>query len=187
MAEVYSELKDWNEVKSKVVEENLLKKNAIKSRREICREISSRLMLLPEDLLESLCCAPSSESKLILLLAICKCYRYITDFILEVLRNKVLLFDYRLTYFDYERFFESKYDTHPEMEKLTERSHLNVKSMTLAILNQSGLTTGKGERSIQVPLVPRGLQEMVCKDNPDWLKIFLMSDPDIQLAAKKYA
>ena len=144
-------------------------------------------MLISDESLESLCKSPSSESKLILLLAICKCYRYITDFILEVLRNKVLLFDYRLTDFDYERFFESKYDTHPEMEKLTKRSHLNVKNMTLAILNQSGITTGKGERTIQVPLVSRSLQELVCKDNPDWLKVFLMSDPDIQLSAKKYA
>lgn len=183
---MYADLKDWDAVKETVVGENLLQKTAIKSRKEIYREISSRLKLLTGPQLEALVEAPTSEVKLILLLGICKCYRYITDFILEVLRNKALLFDYRLTDFDYERFFETKYDIHPEMERLTERSLLNVKNMTMAILGQSGMTIGKGERTIQVPIVPQGLVEMVVNDNPNWLQIYLMSDSDIQHAVQKY-
>lgn len=187
MGEVYLRERDWAVVKSIVIEQNLLQKNALKSRREIYREISSRLMLLTDAQLEALENSTTSEAKLLLLLGICKCYRYITDFFLESLRNKVLLFDYRLTDFDYEKFFESKYDNHPEMEKLTERSLLNVKNTIFTILNQSGITSGiKGERTIQPPLVPQGILELVVLDNPNWLKVFLMSDLDIQQAVKKY-
>lgn len=186
MAEAYLEQKDWNTVKNLVVEDNLLQKNTVYTRKKLFKELTDRLKTLPEPLLAAIPVSNLKEIKLILFLAICRYYRYIADFTVEALRTKVLLFDTRLTDLDYERFFESKYDHHPEMHRLTEQSLKNVRHKTFSILSQADIVSGKGERCIQIPLISNNLMKAVCRDNPNWLKVFLMSDADIEIAKRKF-
>jgi hypothetical protein len=186
VAEAYLEQKDWNIVKTLVVEDNLLQKNTVYTRKKLFKELTDRLKTLPDHLLSAIPGSPLKETKLILFLAICRTYRYIADFTVEVLRSKVLLFDTRLTDLDYQRFFEGKFDHHPEMHRLTAESLKNVKHKTFSILSQAELVQGKGERCIQIPLLSKSFMQAVCLDNSNWLKVFLMSDADIEIAKRKF-
>lgn len=145
-------------------------------------ELNKRLKNLSSHEIDLLIDGDLPTQKQICFLAVCKTYGFIKDFTIEVLRNKFLVYDYEITDGDYLSFFRGKMQEHEELEKLTQQTETKVKRVIFKIYEQSGIIDNVKTKIIQPQFVNSKVKETVRKDNPNWLKIFLISDTDIKRA-----
>jgi hypothetical protein len=120
--------------------------------------------------------------KQLTLVSLCKAYSFIREFIVEVVREKVLVYDYQITDGDYISFYRRKFDLHEEMDSLTELTEKKIKQVTFKVLEQAGLINDIKNRIIQPQIIDYKLIKALVQDNPNWLKVLLVSDMDIQRA-----
>jgi len=118
--------------------------------------------------------------KQIAFLSVCKSHGFIRDFVVEVLREKLLVFDYQITEGNYISFCRRKSELHPEIEKLTEITTYKIKQVTFKILEQAGIIDNIKTRIVQPQILDYEVINTIASDNKEWLKIFFMSDIDIE-------
>lgn len=118
--------------------------------------------------------------KEITFIAVCKNFAFIRDFIIEVIREKYVVFDYEITNGDYLSFFRRKAESHPEMDKLTEVTQNKVRQVTFKILEQAGLINNIKSKMIQPQIIEQQTKKVILNDNSELFKIYLYSDFDIQ-------
>lgn len=145
-------------------------------------ELNKRLKNLTSEEIDLLIDGDLPTQKQICFLAVCKTYGFVKDFTIEVLRNKFLVYDYEITDGDYLSFLRGKLQEHEELEKLTEQTQQKIKGVIFKIYEQSGIIDSVKTKIIQPQFVDSKIIETVRKDNPNWLKIFLISDTDIKRA-----
>ena len=109
-----------------------------------------------------------------------KSYGFIRDFVIEVVREKYLVYDYQITEGDYISFYRRKLDLHDEMVTLTELTQKKIKQVTFKILEQAGFIDTIKSRNIQPQIIDLKLMNAIVQDNPNWLKVLLVSDMDIE-------
>lgn len=119
------------------------------------------------------------SQKQIAFLSTCKTYLFIRDFVVEVLREKILVFDYQITEGDYISFYRRKLDLHPEMDTLTDITQKKIKQVTFKILEQAGIIDSIKSKVIQPQIIDRKVIDAIVSDNLNWLKILFISDMDI--------
>ena len=112
-------------------------------------------------------------------LSVCKAHAFIREFVVEVLREKLLLYDYEITEGDYISFYRRKFESHPEMEALTEQTEYKIRQVTLKILEQAGIINDIKERILQPQLLSTEIVQVIVSDNKEWLKVFMLSDEEI--------
>jgi len=143
-------------------------------------EISKRLKRLTAKQTAILIDGEFPEQRHIAFLAVCKAHLFIRDFSVEVLREKLLLSDHRISEGDYVSFFRRKADLYPEMESLTESTKKKIRQVTFKILEQAGIIDHVRQRAIQPQFPTPKVIQSVTEDNTEWLKVLLMNDPDLE-------
>jgi len=178
IAPLYLELRDWTAVRTKAVESNLIQSRTISSSVRICREICFRLGQLNIDELKIIIEGTIQEQRQILWLAICRHYRFIYEFAMEVVREKYLGLNLDLYKEDYDAFFNAKAEWHDELERLKEKTRLKLRQVVFRMLRETDLLT-KGNRINPAMLTPRVVQT-VRKALPTDLYVFPASDAEIK-------
>ena len=143
-------------------------------------EFKKRLAFLTPKQIEILLESSLVTQKQIALVSICKSYGFIRDFVIEVLREKLLLYDYEITEGDYISFYRRKFELHEEMDSLTELTEKKIRQVTFKILEQAGLINDIKSRIIQPQIIEFKLIKAIVQDNSNWLKVLLLSDMDIE-------
>lgn len=174
---------NYNDIENR--EEIIGKGNNRTSIREF-RELISRLQKLTQEQKNVLVTGDLTAQKQIAFLGVCKHYSFIRDFTLEVIREKMLVYDYQLTESDFLSFERKKLETHPEMERLAESTLRKAKQVLIKILEQAGITDSVKSQRIQPQLLSRQVTEVILDDNPEWLKIFLYSDAEVLKMKQTY-
>jgi hypothetical protein len=139
VTESFLRLKDWIATQNVVMGDNVLMKKTSAASIRFYREIEPRLKALTPEELGYLADATSQEQRQLLFVAVCKVYSFIYDFVVEVVRPKVLLFDHQLRNSDYEKFLSAKELSHPEIAALTDKSRAKVRQVLFRILADAGL------------------------------------------------
>jgi hypothetical protein len=146
-------------------------------------EFQKRISKLSSSEVQLLVNGDLTAQKQIAFVSVCKAYFFIRDFAIEVLREKLLIYDYQITEGDYITFYRRKHDLHPEMEKLTEITEKKVRQVTFKILEQVGLIDNVKSKVIQPQIIDTKVMDVVIdSDNAKWLQVLLMSDMDIAIA-----
>lgn len=143
-------------------------------------EFEKRLAVLSSAQIDILIHGDLDSQKQIALLSVCKCHLFIRDFLVEVLREKVLLFDYQITEVDYITFYRRKREEQEEMNGLSDNSVSKVRQVTFKMLEQAGIIDNIKKRNIEPQLLSNKLIKAIAKENKEWLKIYFMSDLDIE-------
>ena len=180
VAELMRVLGDWNAVGSRAAEENLLRQRTTASRARLFREIRYRLEQFSPKELDFFCDADSRDQRLLLFIAICQRFRFIREFVEEVLRPKAVAMDTQLYPADFARFFDRKGADAPEVEQLTEKSLAKVKQVLIRMLAEAGLLDSTASQRIQRPLPSKALARLVAETDPKRLRSLLVSDADIR-------
>ena len=143
-------------------------------------EYNKRIAVLTDEQLDLLIDGSLSSQKQIAFLSICKCYDFIRDFTVEVVREKMLLFDYALTEREFITFLRRKTDIHLELEKITYKTTYKIKQVTFKMLEQADIIHDIRDKIIQPQLIEPEVMKVIANDNREWLKVLLVSDYDIQ-------
>lgn len=113
-------------------------------------------------------------------LAIAKSNQFIRDFIIEIVREKALVYDLKLDYSDFNIFINRKIPTHQELEVFKESTMYKAKQTLFKILADAGIIDSTSSRQLQSQWLSEEVKMIIVKDNPEWLKLFLLDDLEIQ-------
>ncbi len=160
--------------------ESILGNGKIAAGSRFLKEMSKRFKVLSPLQQRTLITGSFKTQKEIAFIGTCKYFSFIRDFIVEVIREKYLVYDYELTEGDYISFFRRKAEQHSEMDKLTEITQKKVKQVTFKILEQAGLIDSIKTKMIQPQLLEPETRNAILNDHTDLFKIFLLSDFDIE-------
>jgi hypothetical protein len=176
IAEVYLQLRNWDQVKDQVRRGNLLQSRTQSSAVRLYRELAQRLQTLSDDQLELLVDGSIQEQKQLLWLAVCKLYVFIQEFAIEILHEKFLTINYELTELDYDAFFNRKADWHGELDQITDSTRNKIKQVVFRILREADIIS-EG-RIIMPALLSQRVVEALQPDAPMSFKIFPVSVTD---------
>lgn len=185
IAEEYNRLQDWKAVEKSLLDNNLLNKVKQATFRREFSEIKKRLSLLTQDQLQLMLQGSLDEAKAMILLSLVKTYSFLKDFIVEVIRNKYLLFDTVISEIDYIKFVNSKSLTHNELNEITEATAKKVKQVIFKLLEQVGLITHTKNGRILKPILNSKLIDVIIDDDPALLNAFLFSNEEIKSLLQK--
>lgn len=180
VAEVMRGHPEWAEVARQASELNLLRQRTAASRTRLLREIRYRLQQLSPKELEFLREADSRDQRHLLFIAICQRFRFISEFVEEVLRPKVLALDTQLYPADFARFIDRKGADAPEIERLTDKSRAKVRQVLIRMLAEAGLLDSTSSQRLQRPMPGKTLARLVAETDPRRLRFLLLSDAEIR-------
>jgi hypothetical protein len=185
IAEEYNRLKDWKAVEKSLLDNNLLNKVKQSTFKREFSEIKKRLSLLTQDQLLLMIQGSLDDAKSMILLSLVKTYSFLRDFIVEVVRNKYLLFDSIVSETDYIRFVNAKSLSHNELNAITEVTAKKVKQVVFKLLEQVGLITKAKNGSILKPILNSKVIDVIVDDDPALLNVFLFSNEEIKSLLQK--
>jgi len=147
--------------------------------RRIRRELEKRLKSLTDDQLDFLLSAGLDDAKKMAFVAVCKTYQFIYEFVVEVLREKIVQLDVQISQGEYLSFFNRKCELHPELEELTQNSKDKIRQVLFRMLEEVKLIDNVRSKNIQPQFLSTEFQETLRTDDPQLLRIFLMPNADI--------
>ena len=177
VAGLFDALQDWNAVRSTVIAENRLQMRTANASRRIYREASARLQTLTPAEMALLQDGTRAEQNQVLWLAICKRYRFIREFAVQVVREKYLRLDFQLVYEDCDLFFADRAEWHPELDDLTSATRKKQRQIIFRMLREAELLSADN-RIVAAMLTP-WLKTVIGRDDPGHLAIFPISDLEL--------
>ncbi len=186
IATLYKETLSWDQVAKSVIDDNALQKKTISTRKREFIELKKRLQSLTLEQLAYYAEATSSDIKNLTMLSCFKLYAFISDFATEVIRNKLLLFDFKLINSDYEAFYDSKKVAYDNLNTISQSSQYKLKQVMFKMFEQAEFIDSVKNKNIQKPYLSEELIKLIVQDNPKYLSSFLYSDNEINDFIKRY-
>ena len=177
IAEIYFDCKSWDNVKEKAHSDNTIQSKTQASLKRFSREIISRLQLLSEEQLALLLSGNAQEKKGLLWIATCKKHKFINDFAVEVVREKFLHLDFKMTYRDFDMFFNKKSEWHPELEKLTTTTRNKIRQVLFRMMREADILLPNDE--INRIHFSQRLSKTISKNNKADFLVFPLPDAEI--------
>ncbi|MCC5808700.1 MAG: DUF1819 family protein [Opitutales bacterium] len=182
VAALYLDLGVWNSVREKVVAENLLQTRTLNTLKRVCREVISRLRTLSLDELEFLVDASHQEQAYLLWVAVCRRYRFIGDFAVEVLRERYITLKSDLTHEDFDAFFNRKSEWHLELDRVTPATRSKLRQVLFKMLREADLLTA--DNLIRAALLSPRLLKRIFQGNRKDVSFFPVFESDLEGAVK---
>lgn len=140
----------------------VLSTNSESSRKRLKSELDKRIRTLNKSYLTAFTEMTADEQRIILFLAVCKTYKIIQEFCLEVVYNKWKMFDNELSTYDFQYFVSLKIsDEH--LASLTDQTQYKVSQVALRILKDVGILK---DNTITQPYLSDGVRQLI-EDNGD--------------------
>lgn len=187
VAEVFLETgRNWEITKERAFRENIMEKDKLSTNKRFFSLVKQRIESLNECEQELLVEGNNSIRRLILLLAICKAHALVFDFISVNVRECFFNMDEKVTHANFNEFFNEKKYIHPELETITDLTIGKIRQVVFKILEQSELIESVDSGVLRRPYLPEKVEEVITKDDPKWLGVFLYSNNEINSARSLY-
>jgi len=185
VVELYLQTQDWDEVKKKVIDEDILQKPTLDSRKRVFSELKKRLVNLTPLELEHFSNASMDDVRVLSFVGCLKTYRLMYEFVLEVIREKYLMFDYTIEPSDYSSFIDSKEVASVKLSKISETTSYKLKQVLFLILADVGLVESTKHHYITKPMLSEAVAKTILADNPKLLSALLMNNDEIAYYSKR--
>jgi len=178
LAALYLELGDWLLVRETTLNNNLLQTRTLSSSKRICREVISRLKPLNHAELELLIEGNHQEQAYLLWLAVCRQYRFIADFAIEVLHERYITLKSDLSPEDFTIFYNRKSEWHTELDDIRPTTLNKLRQVLFKILREAELLA---TNNVIIPamLGPR-LLALISHDKPEDVLYFPIFESDLK-------
>lgn len=143
-------------------------------------ELVKRLENLTPSQLHYMVDAGLDEARKLAFLAICKTYDFIHEFLIEVLREKMIQMDFQITEGEYIAFVQRKSELHPELLELSESTKVKIREVLFRILAEVRIIDSAQSKVLQPQFLSQSLQKIIREDDPLLLRIFFMTSKDIE-------
>lgn len=178
LATLYLDLGDWNSVRGKVIAENLLQTRTLNTLKRVFSEVLSRLRTFSPDELAFLVGGSHQEQAYLLWLAVCRRYRFIADFAVEVLRERYITLKTDLTNEDFDSFFNRKSEWHLELDEITPATRCKLRQVLFKILREADLLSSNN--LIQAAMLSPRLLEAIHQGSRSELLYFPIFEPYVE-------
>lgn len=178
LAKVYLKSADWSSVREKVIAENLLQARTQNTLKRICNEIISRLSVLNSCELEILSEGNHQEQAYILWLAVCRRYKFIADFAVEVLRERYNTLKTNLTHEDFNSFLNRKSEWHAELDEIAPSTRYKLRQILFKILREVNHLTANN--MIHAAILSPRLLEMIYQNSRKEILYFPLFESDLK-------
>ena len=178
LSELYREIGEWNTVRDKVISENLLQARTLNTSKRICREIISRLKNLSSSELDLLVKANPQEQGYLLWLAICRRYKFIKDFAIEILRERYITLKADLSYEDFDFFLHKKSEWHSELDAIQPSTRNKLRQVLFKMLREAGLLTANN--TINAAMLSQKILEAIPHDKRQDILFFPAFESDLK-------
>lgn len=178
LVNLYIALGSWTFVRSKVIEENLLQARTVNTLKRVCREIISRLKTLSWDELELLSQGNLQEQAYLLWLAVCRRYKFIADFAIEVIREHYIMLKTDITYDDFDAFFNRKSEWNLELEKISPLTRSKLRQVLFKMLREVNLLTN--DNKINAAMLSSTLLNVINRGRLEDVLYFPIFDSDVK-------
>jgi hypothetical protein len=159
-AQLYLEFGDWDETKNHIIHQNILQARTLNTSKRICAEIISRLKTMNVQELKFLVESGSQDQAYLLWLAICRRYKFIGDFAIEIIRERFISLKTDLNYIDFDSFFNQKSEWDVELDKIQPTTKVKLRQVLFKMLRESGLLTNNN--IINVANLSPDLVKLIC-------------------------
>lgn len=178
VAALYLTMRDWDKVREEVLQSNILQARTLNTLNRICREICSRLKTLNSGELDLLVNGSNQEQNYLLWLAVCRRYRFIRDFSIEVIRERFLSLRRDLTYQDYDAFFNAKAEWHEELERITAATHIKLRQVLFKMLREADLLAA--DNTISPAMLTPRLASLIGGRDYEGLSVFPITELELK-------
>lgn len=178
LAARYLEFGDWNSVRDRVISQNLLQTRTLNTLKRVCSEVISRLKTLRPGELELLVAGSHQEQACLLWLAVCRRYRFIADFAVEVLRERYITLKSDLTHEDFDAFFSRKSEWHLELDEITPATRNKLRQVLFKMLREADLLTP--DNMINAAMLSPALLDLIQPGNRGDILYFPIFESDLK-------
>ena len=161
---------DWDVTAATAQQSGAFPVRKASSARRSIREIVNRLKWLSADELALLVDGQRSEQAALLWLAICRAYRFIGEFAVEVLNERFLSFRLDLTYDDFDTFLAAKEEWSPKLASLSSSTRTKLRAVLFRLMREAEILS-PDDRILGAMLSPRVLT-MIHSGNAEELRFF---------------
>jgi hypothetical protein len=181
LAPVYLEEREWERVRNRAVEGNLLQARTHSTGVRLVRETVKRLSALTDDEVELLVDATASERTHLMWAAACRRYELIGEFAEEVLRERYLTLASSLGYGDFDSLVRTKALWHEELATIKESTLQKLRSNVFKMQQEADLLSEAGY--IMPAVLSERVAAMLSARTPSDLRFFPIQTPTEQGAA----
>lgn len=179
--------KDWEKTWQKALTENLMAKEKLSSNKRYFALVKQRLETLSEDELSALLDGSASIRRQMVLLAICKAHPFIYDFLTENVRDTFFMMREKVSFANFNEFFNEKKYEHPELNNVTDVTVAKMRQVVFRIMEQTELIENVDSGLIRRPYLSENVERVIVKDDSKWLTIYLYSNNEINSLRELYA
>lgn len=174
IARLYEELGDWTAVKKAAGEQGVIPFRKQASVTRSVREIANRLEVLKPDEIDLLCRGDYHDQLSVLWLALCRGYRFIGEFAVELLSERYLSFRTHLTYDDFDAFYAAKAEWEIELEEISTSTREKLRQILFRMMREAGILNA--EDHICRALLSPAFTNLIMQTNPNELRFFPGAD-----------
>lgn len=178
LAKMFIDIGDWDLVGVKVLKENSLQSRTINTLKRTCREVISRLKTLSKIEIQYFDDCSNQEQAYILWIAVCRRYRFVAEFAIEVLRERHITLKSDLVYEDFDYFFNKKSEWHLELDEITLKTRSKLRQILFKILREADLLTANN--MIHAAMLSPRLLDLIHQDNPRDVLYFPVFESDVK-------
>ena len=144
LAPVYVEHRDWERVRDRAVEGNLLQARTHSTSVRLVRETVKRMSALSDREIQILTDVTAAERGHLMWAAACRRYNLVGEFAEEVLRERFLTLAGTVSYDDYDSFYRTKAVWHDELDAISDATYKKLRQVLFKMMVEAGLLTAKG-------------------------------------------
>ena len=170
IAELYLAQKNWIHARKLLQKDNLLQSRTSSRTARVSQELIKRLRFLNNPQLEFLVEGTLPEQKYLLWFSVCKTYKFIEEFSAEVLHEKYLSRNLKITDLDYDAFFNRKAEWNEKLQNITDLTRRKIRQVTFLMMKEAQLINSDHE--ILRAMMSNRLIETLRPDAPMSFNIF---------------
>lgn len=167
----YLRTKDWEKTIARAQAEGLTSLPKDKSKRRMLREIVNRLETLSGDELQFLVeDADRQEQALLIWLSVCRAYRLVREFALEVVRDRYLVYQLDLPTESFDLLFEQKAEWEDALASTSPSTRMRLRQVVFKIMREAGIISE--DHRIQSTYLSSSLRLLIETTTPADLAVF---------------
>ncbi|KKK67244.1 hypothetical protein LCGC14_2956010 [marine sediment metagenome] len=171
VARLHVEGEPWDQTMLRALEQGAGSLPKVASNRRTLREISNRLgQLTSEERRFMLQEADRTDQLALLWLAMCRTYRFVGEFAVEVIRDRYLSYQFDLPLEAFDILFDSKAEWDEGLAKLSESTRKKLRQVLFRIMREAEILSGNGR--IQTAILSPRLKVLLEESNPGELAYF---------------
>ncbi|WP_242519219.1 DUF1819 family protein [Halochromatium roseum] len=174
----FQQLGDWHAARAEALRDNLLQARKASTAKRLVGEVISRLQHLTSEEIAFFDSADAQDQAMLVWVAICRRFRFIADFMADVVRERYLALRNDLSGSDFDAFLDAKQAQHPELAGITPSTRAKLRQVLFKMLREARLLSK--DNIILAPTLSRELTTLLLTHQAAAARYFPITEQDLR-------